>query len=576
MLATRPLLVLSILWPIMLAQEAQRDAQRDTQADRQEVRIQSGPYSPQKPAPQSATIVVQANLVELGVTVRNRDGQPAGGFKAADFELADGGKPQTITFFAEQRAPHAQAASLAAPRPAELPPAGTAAAQETRAPRYIALFFDDTHTEGMTLQKGRDAAKKFLTEGVEPGDYVAIFTGSGSPVADFTADAKSLLDVLDKLKPHTELYARGIGSCPVLNPWQAYAIDQRIDLSVKQAALNEAVQCFCGLDAKPECIGTQEGRVQSAAAMARSIFMPQSASVLDRLDFAIRRLSVAPGGRVLILISPGFVTGGLDRQISGLMDAALRASIVINSLDSVGLSTNPTRGMERLVMSELMATASIATGGQFIQNSNDLSGELHGLAEPAKVSYVLGFSPAGEPDEKYHALKVKLKDGSGYRVEARPGYFSTKLTNGVTEKPSDQPAEPIQQWIDRLAASREARGGLPSSVHASQAEKDGRAVIQVDISVDAKGLKFVERGDRHVQQLTFVTMVLDSAGNFIEGKQSVMDLAVTRATLAGLQSKGIGVSTSFSLPKGSYQVREVIREAVENHLTASNSPIKVE
>jgi type IV secretory pathway protease TraF len=310
--------------------------------------------------------------------------------------------------------------------------------------------------------------------------------------------------------------------------------------------------------------------------MARSIFMPQSASVLDRLDFVIRRLAVAPGSRVLILISPGFVTGGLDRQISGLMDSALRARIVINSLDSVGLSTNPTQGMERLVMSELMATASVATGGQFVQNSNNLAGEFHGLAEPAEVSYVLGFSPAGEPDDKYHALKVRLKDATGYRVEARPGYFSTKLKDGTTEKPLDKPAEPIQQRIDRLAASTEVMEGVPSSVHASQTEKDGRAVIQVNIAVDAKRLKFAERGDRHIQQLTFVTMVLDSAGNLIEGKQAVMDLAVTAATLADLQSKGIDVSTSFSLPKGLYQVREVIREAVENHMTASNSPIKVE
>ena len=48
----------------------------------------------------------------------------------------------------------------------------------------------------------------------------------------------------------------------------------------------------------------------------------------------------------------------------------------------------------------------------------------------------------------------------------------------------------------------------------------------------------------------------------------VMSLSLTPATLADLQEKGIPAVTSFSLPKGSYQVREVIREAVENHITA--------
>lgn len=109
------------------------------------------------------------------------------------------------------------------------------------------------------------------------------------------------------------------------------------------------------------------------------------------------------------------------------MDAALRAHIVINSLDSAGLSTNSSQTIEKMVLSELMSTASIATGGQFIQNSNNLPGGLRGLAEPPEVSYLLGFSLAEEPDDKYHTLKVKLKNAAGYRVESRPGYFSAKL-----------------------------------------------------------------------------------------------------------------------------------------------------
>lgn len=153
-----------------------------------------------------------------------------------------------------------------------------------------------------------------------------------------------------------------------------------------------------------------------------------------------------------------------------------------------------------------------------------------------------------------------------------PAISRQSFKEGATGKP----AQTIQQRIDRLAASTDTIEEVPSSVHVSGSEKDGRALIQVDISVAAKQLKFAEQGDRHVQELTFVTIVQDRAGNFIEGKQAVMDLALTPATLSELQSKGIAASTSFSLPKGACQVREVIREAVENHMSASNSPIKVE
>jgi VWFA-related protein len=513
----------------------------------QEVRIRSGPYSPAK-----ATIAVQTNLVELGVAVRNRQGQPVGGLKVSDFELTDSGKSATITFFEEQKSRHIETGASTSSVASTVPTSVAAVA------RFIVLFFDDTHTESMSLQKGRDAAKRFVSSGIQAGDRVAIFTGSGSPVADFTSDTKVLLATLDQLKPHAEMGARGYGSCPTLTPYQAFAILRGLDQKVKDDAVAEAARCVqCET---VECTASQVGRVQGAAETAWSLFRPQSASVLDRLGLVIRRLATAPGSRVMVLISPGFISGTLEQQSSGLMDAALGARVVINSLDSVGLSANQSQNIQKQVMGEMMSEAATATGGKFIQNNNDLAGGIRSLAEPAEVSYILGFAPTGEPDEKYHALKVKLKNLPDDRVESRPGYFASKVT--------EKPVESIQQRIDRLASSADSVEQVAATVHASLEEKDGRAIIHVDISLDAKSLKFVEREGRHIQELTFVTIVQDLAGNVVEGKQAVMSLSLTPATLSELQEKGIPAATSFSVPMGSYQVREVIREAVENHMTA--------
>src|ERR1700723_3615573 len=103
-----------------------------------EVRIRGGSY-----APPGATIAVQANLVELATTIRDRRGQPAGGFTVSDFELRDNGKPQPITLFSEVKAPHAPESGL--PGDAKIP-AGAKPPEEAP-PRYLALFFDDTHAE---------------------------------------------------------------------------------------------------------------------------------------------------------------------------------------------------------------------------------------------------------------------------------------------------------------------------------------------------------------------------------------------------------------------------------------------
>jgi hypothetical protein len=70
--------------------------------------------------------------------------------------------------------------------------------------------------------------------------------------------------------------------------------------------------------------------------------------------------------------------------------------------------------------------------------------------------------------------------------------------------------------------------------------------------------------------------VLEAAGNFVAGKQSVMDLALAPASLAEKQTKGIRAATSFSVPRrGSYRVREVVREAVQDRIWASVAPIEI-
>jgi hypothetical protein len=72
-----------------------------------------------------------------------------------------------------------------------------------------------------------------------------------------------------------------------------------------------------------------------------------------------------------------------------------------------------------------------------------------------------------------------------------------------------------------------------------------------------------------------VTILEDAQGNYIEGKQAIMDMNLTAATRAGLEAKGIKPVTSFVVPKGSYRIREVIREAVQNHMAASTTPVEV-
>ncbi len=529
-----------------------------------EVRIWGGPY-----APPSTVISVQSNLVEMTATVHGGDGRLAGGLPRDDFELLDDGKPRPIVYFSEQRAGREFTANVpAVPGPIS----GNGAARP--APRAIALFFDDTHIAEFGLSRAKIAAHKLAATGLHPGDRLGVFTDSGEVTLDLTGDAGSLATAIDRVKAHPQRGVTGVAVCPTLTPYQAYVIANHLDVMAFNIAVVEKIACDCqGGDEK--CTRVQPAAVQSIAEDTWAAFRYQSTIPLEVLRLVVRALSHAPGQRILLMISPGFVTGGMERQTAAIADQAVRAHVVINALDSEGLAgpgespdskapgheawAERTQGLRQTLITGLMADASAATGGRFVHNSNDLSGAVELLTTPPEISYLLGFSPGGNPDGKYHSLKLRLRDKTGYQVESRPGYFSAR---------PDKQSESAQARIDRAAVSSGPMAGIPVAV---RVVPTGETALRVDISVDAKGLKFVMKEGRSVQQVTFVTLLEDAAGNYIAGKQAVMDLILTVDTLARLKKDGIHAATSFTAPKGLYRIREIVREAVENRITASNT-----
>jgi VWFA-related protein len=532
-----------------------------------EVRIRYGIYKPPL-----AAISVESNVVELGVTVRDGKGQPVPGMTAKDFEVFDNGKPQEIAFFSEERAAEAAsttvpAGSVTAPSDGATPPASSV--QETKRPRYIALFIDDGHSELSGLRLSQLAAENFIATALEPNDHMALYTTSGAVTVDFTTDVKILRTALERLKPKMQRGEEEMTSCPTLTSYAAYAITNNLDLKAKQVAVAEAVACHCVPDPSPPCILAQEGLVQDLADSVWNQTKYHSTVALDILKIAVRQLANAPGDRILVMVSPGFPTGGMEERTSGIIDIALRSHIVINSLDSEGLvvagdspeGPRVDETMRRLVVAELMSTTAAATGGRFIQNNNDLMGSLRTLATVPEVSYLLGFAPPAKADGKYHHLKVRLKDGAEYKIQARAGYYS--VTPG---------SESAQKLIDHVAGSQEGLHAIPIVVRVSPARaKNGQFTIGVVTTVDAKHLKFVKQNGRSIQELTFVTVLRDSRGNYLTGVEAVMDLQLTAKTLALLRTKGIKAILSLTAPEGSYEIREVVREVVEDHVAASTT-----
>ena len=540
------------------------------------MRIRSAPYHPP-----SDIISVETNLVELAVTVRDRKDVPIAGLRASDFALFDNSKPQKITFFSEEDAPPpAAVASVTAVPPnsgvAAPPPAPVSPVR----PRFIALFFDNTHAGLAGFERSRLAARKLIKESLQPGDRIGIYTSAGDVEQDFTSDGRVLLAAIDKIHRHPSPgVAGGINKCPTLTVYQSYMIATGLDPSAKALAAAEIVSC---LDIPYEVAETQ---AQDEAESTWQYYRHQTASVLDTILLVARHLATEPGSRVLLMVSPGFVSGGMDRQAAAITDECVRNHIALNALDDEGLLTSAespealgdrtgmranwaerTLSLRTQIVSSFMVTATESTGGAFLHNTNDLAAGMRALAAAPAVSYLLGFSP-GQPDGKYHKLKVTLARPGDYQIAARPGYVATR--------PADR-AESAQERIDRVVSSSDSLDQAPATVSvSSSAAGNGLYRIQVRIALDARRLPFGSQKGASLQQLTFVTVIQDASGNYMNGKEAVMDMLLTAAKRADLESKGIKATTFFIVPPGSYRIREVIREAVHNRVSASTSPIDI-
>jgi VWFA-related protein len=523
--------------------------------------------------PPSVAISVRSNLVELGVTVRDGKGRLISGLNASDFELFDDGRLEKITVFSEERA--GEPASITAEDSAALPGKvalfAPSTLPESHRLRFITLFVDDDHGELLGLRKSQLAIEKLISAGLMPNDHVAVFTTSGDATLDFTTDRKLLRTAVEGLRPHVHRGDEALTVCPSLTSYQAYVIANNLDLMAKQIAIAEANACNCppGVPCPP-----QGDLVDALANSVWNQTKYHSTNALEVLKIAVRHLAQAPEDRILVLISPGFVTGGMEQQTSSIIDAALRNHIVINSLDSEGLllagespeGRRVDAAVRQSVVTDLMSTTAAATGGLFVQNSNDLMGSLSTLATPPEASYNMGFYPYKQkPDEKYHHLKVRLRNGNEYKIQARAGYYYSAA----------QEPQRAQKEIDREVLSNEELHQLAIAVHVSPSRvKNSEFAIRVLTTVDASHLKFAKQNGRSVQQLTFVIVLRDSHGGYIMGKEAVMDLRVTPNRLTLFRTRGIKTSFSLTAPEGSFEVREVVRELVDGHLAASNTSVQ--
>jgi VWFA-related protein len=556
-----------------------------------EIKIASQPYVPEE----NGTIKVQSTIVDVTVVVRDANGKLVTGLKPDDFEIYDQGKKQKISGFNMELA-HPPATKVpehvetSAPPPA--PPAPTP-------PRFLGFYFDDENTSSSDLVFARKAAEGFVNKHMEETDRAGVFTSSTTVTQQFTSSKQQIVDTLAKVASHQRSATFGATSCPRITPYQAYQIHETYDQhsDAFDLALAQAIECNCR-QGDPACPVEMAKLVQTQAETVLSLSEQFAQESLGVLGDVIRYMGRMPGRRMLIMTSSGFFAKSdkVQHAQDKMIDSALKAGIVINTLDAKGLAAdwvggNPADGPpivitgggggamnalqdvilsdERDVSNDSMAVLASATGGKFFHNSNDLGGGLVEIAALPEVTYALSFYPDDlKENGAYHSLKVRVPGQHDVSISARPGYFAQSH-----EKNS--PSAKFQKLTKQVMASDTVTEVGTDVITQSGTIATGESALRVSVHVNGRSLNFKKENNLRNERLIFITALFDLQGHYLAGNEAVMDMNLKDASYAQISKDGVEARSTFQAPPGTYRLREVVQDVVGGRLAASSKTVEI-
>jgi VWFA-related protein len=366
-------------------------------------------------APQQPVFRAGVDHVAVDVIATDSHDQPVTDLKQLDFQITQGGRPQTIADFEYVSIPiaHRVIGAVAAAAPVSDVVENAQPAADSRA---FVMVVDDAHILPEFIVPVKRAMTEFL-ETLSPRDEVAIvFVGRSDLSQNFTTDASRLLKVVDNVRA-----AFGFG----------YGADAVGGSS-------------CVQPNGPPGLRGSGGLIPHVLQSARSAAfdLKNAAATLANSGHARRAIVYVSGQSVLDpaapIQCPEFTAATAYRlDLESAFDQARRSDVPIYTLDPRGLvqPETATRGhccttyqqraeVQRRIVIQQDYLASIATntGGRFFINQNDLAHAIDQIVSENGSYYLLGYYP--DPfirDGAFHDLKVTVTRPD-VRVRARKGY----------------------------------------------------------------------------------------------------------------------------------------------------------
>lgn len=583
--------------------------------------ISESVYSQEKPQSKkdqkqqdAGTLRIDTELVQIDVVVSDKEGKTVSDLKREDFQIIEDGKPQNITHFSVGTSGRQANWLRTDRRSASKGDAPVQRGQSLDVGRYLVLAVDDLHLSPGNLMQAKQSLNKFADQQLNVNDQVAVVTTSGAlgMFQQFTADRDALRRAIARLTS-SQRKATTDFDVPRITPYQAELIDSG-DPEALELAVQDLMKEF-QIDRR-----MATAQVQANARVIVQYNNSVTVSTLSTLENVIRGLRELPGRKIIVLLSDGFLLGGLNNgrqfDVRRITDAATRAGVVIYSLDARGLVAMPSsmdasqRGFAdtgtlggarmRIEYSSIeaerdgMYALAADTGGSAFFNNNDLSIGLQKVLNDTETYYLLAFEPeVSYRDGRFRKLQVRITSRPELKVRTRKGYFEpddkaaekearelARTEEKNKQKAPDKLAREVQKVKEELL--RDGIGslyplrGIPVDMIANfiNTQQNG-STAEILVHIDAARLRFNAVEDRLQSSVDITGIVYDENGKSVDSFSNTLGMNLKKQSYEYVMKNGILFHKQMKLKPGLHQVRVVALQTGSKEIGSASQWIDI-
>ena len=516
--------------------------------------------------------VSEVTVVNVDVSVFDKNG-PIVGLTRDDFEVFQDGKLQELTNFAFYSEPGAAPAPTPPPPPsapsASPVPTGTPEAAPTvppREPLFITLYIDNENVLPLNRNRVLNRVNDFVNDYVKAPDQAMLvaYQRSLKVLQSFTSNPDEIIEALRKVK----LYAGGRVSVVssrkeieeaitdetktnndterLYGLIRGFAQEQQTNLKFSVGSLREIITMMSGLPGRKVLVYVSDG-------------LPMNPGL--ELYYELQAQYNDPG---VLARSQDYESSALFRS---LVTTATAAGVTIHTIDCRGLDSE--LGIEaenRMARSTMAASIAMSnyqdsliymaeqTGGQFVINTNDVSGGLERIGRDMTTFYSLGYRLTPTGQDRVHSIKVKLKGDRKHRLSYSKTFIEKTLPTRVGDRVMSGLAFDLED--NPLEITVSAGESSPSS--------GGRWLLPVEIRVPIDKIALVPDGDNLSGYVAAYYAARDNDGKQSDLQTTEHAVKVPAADYESARGKMFVVRASLLLEPGTYRISVGIRDQFTN------------